>query len=281
MIVQRTPFQPAYWRSAPLLYVSAGGISGTLSATLGALTLSATGTVDIAGTVSKTLGALTLSSTGTVDIAGTLSKTLGALTLSSTATLDISGTASNTLGALTSNATGALDISGVLSQTLGALTLTADGTGGVTGVVDATLGALTLSATGELSGQASIAQPTGGGVSRKKRYFIEIDNQRFLVSGQAEAEAFIQQAQAVIDRAAEAESSKVEKRVKRAIAKGKPVTPIRIDRPQITASPELDLSALRASIERSYRNAAVLLELRLLMERKLYEEDDEDILLLM
>ena len=71
----------------PTLADSAGGIVGTLTAALGAATLSAAGTVAIAATASNTLGAATLSATGTVasgEIVGTLSVPLGAATLVST-----------------------------------------------------------------------------------------------------------------------------------------------------------------------------------------------------
>ena len=55
--------------------------SGTLASTLGTLTASGTGTVEVAGATSATLGAVTSTSTGTVDVVGTTSATLGALTL--------------------------------------------------------------------------------------------------------------------------------------------------------------------------------------------------------
>jgi len=68
-----------------IVYTEAvSGVEGTLSATLGALTLSATGEVAIEGTLSQTLGALALSATGELAINGALSATLGALTLTAT-----------------------------------------------------------------------------------------------------------------------------------------------------------------------------------------------------
>jgi hypothetical protein len=93
---------------------------------------------DINGTLSKTLGAVTLSGSGTLanGLTGTLSKTLGTATLSASGTL-------------------AAGLSGTLSKTLGTLTLVSDGTltgGGLSGSLSATLGLLTLSSTGTLSG---------------------------------------------------------------------------------------------------------------------------------
>lgn len=62
------------------------GTIGTLSATLGAATLSSNGTLTAGatGTLAGTLGAVTLSSNGTLtaSVTGTLSATLGLLTLS-------------------------------------------------------------------------------------------------------------------------------------------------------------------------------------------------------
>jgi hypothetical protein len=62
------------------------GTIGTLSATLGAATLSSNGTLTAGatGTLAVTLGAVTLSSNGTLtaSVTGTLSATLGLLTLS-------------------------------------------------------------------------------------------------------------------------------------------------------------------------------------------------------
>lgn len=57
-----------------------GSSSGTLSATVGAVTASGTGTVLVQGTLSKTLGAVSLVATSVGQITGTLSVTLGAVT---------------------------------------------------------------------------------------------------------------------------------------------------------------------------------------------------------
>lgn len=102
-------------------------ISGTLSQTLGAITLSATGKLDIQGTLGGTLGGITLAATGKLDIAGQAAITLGAITASATGKVDISGTLGSTLGQITLSATGALAISGQLARTLGPVTLVATG----------------------------------------------------------------------------------------------------------------------------------------------------------
>lgn len=93
---------------------------------------------DINGSLSQTLGAVTLSGSGTLanGLTGTLTATLGTATLSASGTL-------------------AAGLTGTLSKTLGTLTLVSDCTvsgGGLSGSLSATLGLLTLSATGTLSG---------------------------------------------------------------------------------------------------------------------------------
>lgn len=140
-----------YSRKAYFLGSGSSGVSGTLTATLGALTLSSAGTVDVQGTLSKTLGAATLSSTGTVDVVGSTSQTLGNLTSSSTATVAVVGESNPTLGSLTASASATVDVSGSLDSTLGSLTSNSTGTVDISGTLSATLADATLSATGSVS----------------------------------------------------------------------------------------------------------------------------------
>jgi len=124
---------------------------------------------------------------------------------------------------------------------------------------------------------------TPAGRRTKRRYFVEIDGQQFLVDNAQQAQALLDQARAMAERSAEIAAKTVEKRVKKVISKGRDPGEIRIDRPTVTASPELqlDLTALRADIDRLYANAAALIEMRILLERKAAEEDEEDSLLLL
>ena len=143
---------------------TAGGHNGTLAVTLGALTLSATGTVEVQGTLTTTLGALTLSATGTVDVQGTASITLGDVTLAGAGTVASAGpqgTLDVTLDALTLAGTGTVEVKGTASITLGALTLA--GTGGVEvhGTLAVTLGTLTLAGTGGVEVQGTLAVTLG------------------------------------------------------------------------------------------------------------------------
>lgn len=75
-------------------------IAGTLSATLGAVTLSSTANPTMQGALAATLGAVTLTATGNPTIQGAVSATLDALTLSAAGNPTIQGTAGITLGAL-------------------------------------------------------------------------------------------------------------------------------------------------------------------------------------
>lgn len=62
-------------------------VTGSMSATLGAMTAAATATVEWQANASLTLDALTVASAGTVDVIGTVSQTLGAVTVASAGTV--------------------------------------------------------------------------------------------------------------------------------------------------------------------------------------------------
>lgn len=154
------------------------------------------------GELNQTLGALTLSSTGSLSITGALSQPLGALTLSSTGQLSIRGTLTQTLGSLTLASTGQLSITGALTQTLGAVTLSSTGQLSITGTFNQTLGALTLTAEGALGAAPAVATSTGAGRSkrskrRKHRYFVEIDGQDFEVESVEEAKELLTKAKSL------------------------------------------------------------------------------------
>lgn len=151
---------------------SAGSITGSTAATLGALTGTSTGTVDVGGTTARTLGALTGTGTATVDVGGTTAKTLGALTGAGTGKVDVGGTLARTLGALTGTGAGGVLVGGTLARTLGALQSTGAGTVLVGGSTARTLGALTGSAQGtaedpflHAAGSATLSDRQVGGAS--------------------------------------------------------------------------------------------------------------------
>jgi hypothetical protein len=125
-------------------------VGGDLSATLGALTLSADSSVSLNADLSKTLGILTLASAGSVSLNGDLSKTLGALTLSAdgSLTVTVTGDLSATLGALALSSAGSVSLNADLAKTLGTLSLASASSVSLNGDLAKTLGALTLSADG-------------------------------------------------------------------------------------------------------------------------------------
>lgn len=137
-----------------LLFTPAAAAAGTGSAniTLGALTLSSAGTVDVQGQAALTLGALTTTAAGTVDVFGAASITLGTLTTAAAGTVDVRGSAAVTLASLTLSSAGAVAISGAASVTLASLTCvaTATATSANDGAASITLGALTVSGRGAL-----------------------------------------------------------------------------------------------------------------------------------
>jgi hypothetical protein len=124
---------------------------------------------------------------------------------------------------------------------------------------------------------------TPAGISRhRRRHYVEIDGQQFVVNSVDEARQLLEQARALAERQAEERRDVVVKKLKR-----KRVVPVvRIAAPVVTASPELraDLAPLIADIDRLYERAAQAAELRLLMFKQLQAEDEhveEDLLLLL
>jgi hypothetical protein len=137
--------------------VLGGGISGTLTQTLGDATSTATGTLAISGTTSQTLGNATSTATGTLRIAGTATQTLGNVTSAATGALLIQGATTATLAAATLAAAGELQAAGTgtLTATLADVTSSATGALAIQGTATATLAAVTSAATGALQIQGT------------------------------------------------------------------------------------------------------------------------------
>jgi hypothetical protein len=139
-----------------------GAITGTLSVTLGAATLSAAGNLPVAGSSAVTLGAATLAGAGALPEVGTASITLGDVTLAATGGgVALTGTAAITLGAATLAATGSAPEAGTASITLGAATLAAAGALPEVGSASITLGAVTVAGAGALPEVGSLAVTLG------------------------------------------------------------------------------------------------------------------------
>jgi hypothetical protein len=117
---------------------------------------------------------------------------------------------------------------------------------------------------------------TPAGRRKRRRYYVEIDGQQFEVESAAEAQALLERARALAERAAEEAATKL-------LQKRKPETRVRkvtLLPPRVSASPELqlDLGPLKRDLTRIFENAAAMAELQLLL-RKAAEEDDEEAVL--
>ena len=160
LLVGGSPSSPAWATDSPF----DGGVG---NATLGAITGSGAGTVDIAGAGSATLGAVTGASAGAVDITGAGSATLGAIAGTSAGTVPITGSGSATLDAVTGTSAGTVAVAGTGSAALGAIAGTSAGTVDITGAGAATLGAVTGAAVGTVditgTGAATLGAITGSG----------------------------------------------------------------------------------------------------------------------
>ena len=142
-------------------YTASSGITGTLTATLGNVTLASAGTLALSGSAAVTLGNVTTTATGSVSIHGAAAITLGAVTSSATGSLALSGAAAISLGDVTAAATGSLTNRGALAATLGAVTLAATGGSTNTGQVAVTLGDVTTTSAASLSLNATLGGTLG------------------------------------------------------------------------------------------------------------------------
>jgi hypothetical protein len=128
--------------------------------------------------------------------------------------------------------------------------------------------------------EPEVTERPAGKARHRRRFFVEIDGQRFDVASPAEAVELLQHARALAERQAEAKAERATKVLRR-----KRVVPrVKVAAPAIEVSPEIraEVAPLVADISRLYERAAVNAELRLLMLRQMREdEDDEDDVLLL
>ena len=136
-------------------FVELSAVSGTLTKTLDAATVSATGTLGAtaSGSLTATLADATVSSAGAVAIKGTATATLADATFTSTGALAITATSTTTLAAATVTSTATLANTGALAATLASATLAATGATGAfaVGALTATLADATVSSTATLA----------------------------------------------------------------------------------------------------------------------------------
>ena len=128
----------------------AGGGTGTVTATLDAVTLSSDADLFIQATATPTLGDVTLSSDADLFIQATLDATLAALTATTDADLLIQATLDASLDAVTLSADGDLLLQATATPTLDDVVLTSEADLFIQATLDATLGDVTLEADGSL-----------------------------------------------------------------------------------------------------------------------------------
>lgn len=118
--------------------------------------------------------------------------------------------------------------------------------------------------------------PAGRPKRLQKRYFVEIDGQRFTVADVEEARQILQRAKALAVQVAEEQAERVE----HAVSLGKTA---KVSVPQVKASPELAevVYPYRKAIQAAYRDAANTAEIRALMALKMLQDDEDDVMVLL
>lgn len=121
--------------------------------------------------------------------------------------------------------------------------------------------------------------PAGrGGGRRRRRYFVEIDKERFFVDTPEQAAALLHQASALAAQAAETAAKAVVKarlpRVKR-LGKVAPVALSARIKTDVPSTPEL--ARAKSAIQAIYDAAAQRAEMQLLLERQAADDDERDI----
>jgi hypothetical protein len=122
-----------------------------------------------------------------------------------------------------------------------------------------------------------------GGIARKKprkkrRMFVEIDGNQFPVNSASEAAQLLSQARALAEMKAEQSAATAETNVRRIARRTGSVPSLKVKAPDIRVSPELkaESRAVIAEIDRLYKQAATIAELRVLMEERLRKEAEAE-----
>jgi hypothetical protein len=121
---------------------------------------------------------------------------------------------------------------------------------------------------------------TPAGRPHKRRLFVEVDGQIFIVENEAHGRAILERAAELAEKAARQQAEEV---VDKRLAKSRVriVQPVQIARPVIATSLDIDLEPFRRRIAKAYEEAANLAEMRLMLERQLALEDEEEAILLL
>ena len=127
---------------------------------------------------------------------------------------------------------------------------------------------------------ATVSSGAGRSKRRRRNYYVEIDGQTFLAESESHAQAILDRAADLAERAATEQAQQVvEKRLAKSVVRV--VAPVQLAEPEISTNVPIDLEPYRQRIARAYAEAERLAEMRLMMERQMALEDEEEALLLL
>lgn len=260
-----------------VLILEGAGYDFTLDAgaiTIAGQTVTATINAPISGGV-VTIAGQTVTSTMNAPLGGGV-VTVAGQTVTSTMNAPLGGGVVTIAGQSVTSTLNAPIGGGVV--TIAGQDITAATSGGnISATLDA--GAITI-AGGSLDfaiTQAAIAGPTPAGSSRKRRrYFVEIDGQHFLVDSPDEARQLLNSAYSLAEKAASDDAERVVSAALpriRALGKVEPVTLA----PKIETNVQTpEVHRIKAEISRIYAEAARNAELRLLMAMQELQDDEDE-----
>jgi len=138
-----------YWVDVTIDDGAGGEVTGTIAASLGALTAAVTGTRSTPGTIAANLGGLSATVAGTRSATSAIAATLGALSATVAGTRTTAGSIAASLGGLTATVAGTRATTGSITASLGGLSASLTGAlaGEVTGSITCSLGGLTVTLT--------------------------------------------------------------------------------------------------------------------------------------
>ena len=126
----------------------------------------------------------------------------------------------------------------------------------------------------------TVSSGAGRSSRRRRQYFVEVDGQTFVVESEAHAQAILDRAAELAERVATEQAQQVvEKRLAKSAVRV--VAPVQLTEPEIATNVPIDLEPYRQRIARAYAEAERLAEMRLMLERQMALEDEEEALLLL
>lgn len=136
------------WSQGFQFTLTALGLNGSLSQSIGEISISAVGAALVQGSLSQSIGDISVNATGVLPIVGVLSQSIGTIALSAGGTLGepIAGELDSSLGEITIASTGTILVAGALSASIGEIGSSGVGGALVSGSLGASIGEITLSA---------------------------------------------------------------------------------------------------------------------------------------